>query len=105
MREQILKLPKVELHSHLEGTIKPHLVHQIAQRNGIELDQNLFDNKGGYVWSDFPSFLVAYDGASFCLKNKKTIEILCISISKTVPLKMLYIWRHLFHQIMRLNAA
>ena len=56
MREQILKLPKVELHSHLEGTIKPHLVHQIAQRNGIKLDQNLFDNKGGYVWSDFLVF-------------------------------------------------
>ena len=71
MREHILKLPKVELHSHLEGTIKPHLVHQIAQRNGIELDQNLFDDKGGYAWSDFPSFLVAYDGASSCLKNKK----------------------------------
>ena len=46
MREHILKLPKVELHSHLEGTIKPHLVHQIAQRNGIELDQNLFNDKG-----------------------------------------------------------
>ena len=53
MREHILKLPKVELHSHLEGTIKPHLVHQIAQRNGIELDQNLFNDKGGYAWSDF----------------------------------------------------
>ena len=47
MREHILKLPKVELHSHLEGTIKPQLVHQIAQRNGIDLDPKLFDGALG----------------------------------------------------------
>ena len=70
-QEEILKLPKVELHSHLEGTIKPHLVHKIAQRNGITLNENLFNKNGGYAWNDFPSFLIAYDGASSCLKNKK----------------------------------
>ena len=39
MLEQILNLPKVELHSHLEGTIKPHLVHQIAERNSVTLKE------------------------------------------------------------------
>jgi len=71
MLEQILNLPKVELHSHLEGTIKPHLVHQIAERNGVTLKEGLFNNEGGYSWSNFASFLDAYDGASACLKNKK----------------------------------
>ena len=71
MLEQILNLPKVELHSHLEGTIKPHLVHQIAERNGVTLKESLFNNEGGYSWSNFASFLDAYDGASACLKNKK----------------------------------
>jgi len=71
MLEQILNLPKVELHSHLEGTIKPHLVHQIAERNSVTLKESLFNNEGGYAWSDFASFLEAYDEASSCLKNNK----------------------------------
>jgi adenosine deaminase len=71
MLEQILNLPKVELHSHLEGTIKPLLVHQIAKRNSVTLKESLFNNEGGYAWSNFASFLDAYDGASSCLKNKK----------------------------------
>ena len=69
MQEQIHKLPKVELHSHLEGTIKPELAKQIAKRNAAPLDNNLFDDNGGYAWSDFTSFLKAYDSVSACLKN------------------------------------
>ena len=69
MQEQIHKLPKVELHSHLEGTIKPELAKQIAKRNAAPLDNNLFDDNGGYAWSDFASFLTAYDSVSSCLKN------------------------------------
>ncbi len=69
MQEQIHKLPKVELHSHLEGTIKPEIAKQIAKRNAAPLDNNLFDDNGGYAWSDFASFLTAYDSVSSCLKN------------------------------------
>jgi len=71
MLEQILNLPKVELHSHLEGTIRPHLVQQIAERNSVTLKESLFNSEGGYAWSNFASFLDAYDGASSCLKNRK----------------------------------
>ncbi len=69
MQEQIHKLPKIELHSHLEGTIKPELAKQIAKRNATPLDNNLFDDNEGYAWSDFASFLTAYDSVSSCLKN------------------------------------
>ena len=69
MTSQILQLPKIELHSHLEGTLKPELVNVIAKRNGIHVDQNLFDSHGEYAWTDFASFLSAYDAASSCLKN------------------------------------
>lgn len=69
MPEQIQKLPKIELHSHLEGTIKPSLLHLIAKRNNVVLSDDLFTKDGGYAWSDFVSFLHAYDQASSCLKN------------------------------------
>jgi adenosine deaminase len=71
MHDLIQKLPKVELHSHLEGTIKPELFHEIAKRNNVTFDEKLFDEDGGYEWADFPSFLKAYDSVSSCLKNAK----------------------------------
>ncbi|MDB9975679.1 adenosine deaminase [Candidatus Thioglobus sp.] len=71
MQDQIQKLPKVELHSHLEGTINPKLFHEIAKRNNVDFDEDIFDEDGGYAWTDFPSFLNAYDSVSSCLKNAK----------------------------------
>ena len=37
IQQKIHQIPKVELHSHLEGTIQPSLVKKIAKRNNIEL--------------------------------------------------------------------
>lgn len=71
MQDQIQMLPKVELHSHLEGTINPKLFHEIAKRNNVDFDEDIFDEDGGYAWTDFPSFLNAYDSVSSCLKNAK----------------------------------
>ena len=71
MRDQIHSLPKVELHSHLEGTIKPSLAQEIAHRNSVSLDNNLFHENGSYAWNDFASFLTAYDGVSSCLRFAK----------------------------------
>ena len=71
MRDQIHSLPKVELHSHLEGTIKPALAQEIAKRNSVSLDNNLFHKNGSYAWNDFASFLTAYDGVSSCLRFAK----------------------------------
>ena len=71
MQSRINKLPKIELHSHLEGTIKPKLALQIAKRNAVSLNNNLFNDNGGYAWSDFASFLTAYDSVSSCLRVGK----------------------------------
>jgi adenosine deaminase len=57
-------IPKVELHTHIEGTLTPALVRRFAEQNGMELPDTLFDGNGGYVWSDFHGFLAAYDAAS-----------------------------------------
>jgi adenosine deaminase len=69
MEHQINQLPKVELHSHLEGTMSPALVRQIAQRNGIQLKDDLFTDQDTFAWNDFLSFLRAFDEASRCLLN------------------------------------
>ena len=69
MLEQIKALPKVELHSHLEGCIPPALVREIAKRNNITLKPDLFTADDMFAWNDFVEFLGAYDEASFCLRK------------------------------------
>ena len=38
LKEYILGVPKAELHVHIEGTLEPELVFQLAARNGIKLE-------------------------------------------------------------------
>ncbi|HIL43219.1 MAG TPA: adenosine deaminase [Gammaproteobacteria bacterium] len=74
MNKKIQDIPKVELHSHLEGTIPPVLVRKIAKRNKIKLKDDLFTAKDSFAWSDFVAFLKAYDEASFCLRKSIDYE-------------------------------
>ncbi|ODN70919.1 adenosine deaminase [Methylobrevis pamukkalensis] len=56
-------LPKIELHCHIEGAAPPALVRRLAGRHGIDVS-GLFTKDGGYAWTDFSSFLAAYDRAA-----------------------------------------
>lgn len=64
-------IPKAEIHCHLEGSIPPALARELALRNGIELPAKLFDNRGTYAWTDFWSFLDAYDRVCMALKTAR----------------------------------
>jgi adenosine deaminase len=74
MNNKIINIPKVELHSHLEGTIPPALVRKIAKRNNISLKDGLFTDEDKFAWSNFVEFLGAYDEASFCLRKSIDYE-------------------------------
>jgi adenosine deaminase len=64
-------IPKAELHCHLEGSIAPALAHELAVRNGIDLPDGLLGDDGHYVWSDFLSFLDAYDRVCRVLREPR----------------------------------
>ena len=53
-----MTFPKIELHVHLEGTVRPAALLEIARRNGVALPADL---GGGlariYEFRDFPHFL------------------------------------------------
>ena len=54
-------LPKAELHLHIEGTLEPELMFELARRNGIELPHASVDEvRRAYVFSDLQSFLDIY---------------------------------------------
>ena len=55
------KLPKAELHLHIEGTLEPELMFELARRNGVSLPYaSVNDVRRAYVFSDLQSFLDIY---------------------------------------------
>lgn len=65
-RELIEALPKAELHLHIEGTLEPEMVMDLAARNGIALPYDSAESlRRAYVFQDLQSFLdVYYAGCS-----------------------------------------
>ncbi|AMO57837.1 adenine deaminase [Endozoicomonas montiporae] len=58
-------LPKAELHLHIEGTLEPELMFELAARNNIELPHSSVEEvRQAYEFSDLQSFLdIYYAGA------------------------------------------
>lgn len=58
-------LPKAELHLHLEGTLEPELMFQLAERNGLELPYSDVDAlRSAYEFGNLQDFLdLYYQGA------------------------------------------
>ena len=57
----ISRIPKVELHLHLEGTLEPELMFALAERNGVELPyRDVEAAREAYEFSNLQSFLDLY---------------------------------------------
>jgi len=66
MEEFIRKLPKAELHIHIEGTLEPQLMFDLAQRNGYDLPfADVASVAAAYRFRNLQSFLdIYYRGAA-----------------------------------------
>lgn len=70
-------MPKVELHVHLEGSIRPETVLQLAAKNGVSLPANdLVGLKEWYRFQNFPHFVKIYVGVSDCIRSTEDIEFI-----------------------------
>lgn len=71
------RLPKVDLHVHLEGTISPQMVTKLAAKNGIDVPDGLIDASGeNFQWPDdgtaagaLLGFVKAYDDATSVMRG------------------------------------
>lgn len=75
--ELIQKLPKAELHLHIEGTLEPELMMQLAQRNDVELDYSSVEEiRSAYEFSDLQSFLdIYYAGAEVLIEEQDFYDL------------------------------
>jgi adenosine deaminase len=70
-------VPKAELHCHIEGTATPDLILKQADTYGVDVS-GLVEN-GAFLWSDFPSFLQAYDAAAALFRSEADYALLAES--------------------------
>lgn len=73
----IHELPKTELHLHIEGTLEPELLFELADRNQIELPFHSVETlRQAYNFSNLQSFLdIYYQGANVLLKEQDFYDL------------------------------
>ncbi len=72
LRALVQRMPKAELHIHIEGSLEPELIFALAQRNGVSLAYDSVEQlREAYAFEDLQSFLdIYYAGASVLLKEQ-----------------------------------
>jgi adenosine deaminase len=70
-------LPKVELHMHIEGSLEPALMFELAERNGIGLRFGSVDElRAARRFEDLESFLALYyEGASVLIEEQDFFDL------------------------------
>jgi adenine deaminase len=73
----ITRLPKAELHLHIEGSLEPELMFALAQRNHIALPyHSVADVRAAYEFSNLQSFLdIYYAGASVLITEQDFFDL------------------------------
>jgi adenosine deaminase len=73
----IQALPKAELHLHIEGSLEPELMFELARRNGVTLPYaSVEETRAAYAFTDLQSFLdIYYAGAAVLLHERDFYEL------------------------------
>jgi len=77
-------MPKAELHMHIEGSLEPELIFELAQRNGVALIYPWVEAlRAAYAFTDLQSFLdIYYAGASVLLHEQDFFDMAWAYLTK-----------------------
>jgi adenosine deaminase len=80
-RERLIRrLPKVELHLHIEGTLEPEMMFSLASKHGIALPYRTADEvRAAYNFSDLQSFLDLYYAGCNVLRDRRDFYALAMA--------------------------
>ena len=75
--EFIRKIPKTELHLHIEGTLEPYLLFRLAKKNNIQIPfSNIDEIKSAYNFKNLESFLnIFYQGSKVLIKEQDFFDL------------------------------
>ena len=77
LEQFILHMPKVELHVHLEGSVRPETLLKLAKRHHVALPADDIDGlRRWYTFRDFNHFIEVYMTISSCLRTAEDIELI-----------------------------
>lgn len=71
------RMPKAELHLHIEGTLEPELMFRLAERNGVRLNYPSVEAlRAAYAFNNLQEFLdLYYVGMSVLLKEEDFYDL------------------------------
>ena len=73
-------LPKAELHLHIEGTLEPELMFELAARNGVALPwKSVEETRAAYAFTDLQSFLDLYYAGAAALIHERDFHALAMA--------------------------
>jgi len=76
----IRRLPKVELHLHIEGTLEPEMMFSLATKHGIALPYaSVEEVRAAYNFSDLQSFLDLYYAGCDVLRDRRDFYALAMA--------------------------
>ena len=76
---ELEKVPKLELHLHLEGAAPPHLIKKLAAKRNVDVSK-IFNSDGLYQFTDFKDFLSVYEIATTVLQKPEDFYSLTMSV-------------------------
>ena len=73
----IKKIPKAELHLHIEGSLEPELMFKLAKRNKIEIPyRSIAEIKAAYNFHNLQSFLdIYYQGSKVLISEQDFFDL------------------------------
>lgn len=82
VREQVAAWPKAELHLHLEGSIEPETLVELAARRGLSL--SVEEARARYDYTDFYGFLDAFKWATSYLREPAHYALITERLLRTL---------------------
>src|SRR6516225_3012081 len=84
VKDFVKRMPKAELHLHVEGTLEPELMFELAFRNHVQLPyRSPAEVRAAYEFSDLQSFLnIYYQGTQVLIHDKDFYDLTWAYLTK-----------------------